>query len=142
MLLLIPCQQKNWKLFGIFISMFQTKDVHGKGSKFLKVFQGFLGDPGIFVQKCLFCAHIDVNRKKKKKKKNSKRVKQNQRPFFPHSAPRAPLKRGDFRARFQSKSTKRSMCAGSRVVRYFRMIQKYQFIIASFDLAMKPSKMA
>ena len=49
--------------------MFQTKDVHGKGSKFLKVFQGFLGDPGIFVQKRLFCAHIDVNRKKKKKKK-------------------------------------------------------------------------
>ena len=60
--------------------MFQTKDVQGKGSKFLKVFQGFLGDPGIFVQKRLFCAHIDVNRKKKKKKKHSKRVKENQPP--------------------------------------------------------------
>ena len=71
--------------------MFQTKNVQGKGSKFLKVFQGFLGDPGIFVQKRLFCAHIDVNRKKKKKKKkNSKRVKENQPPFFPHSAPMAP----------------------------------------------------
>ena len=52
--------------------MFQTKDVQGKGSKFLKVFQVFLGDPGIFVQKRLFCAHIDVNRKKKKKKKQQK----------------------------------------------------------------------
>ena len=52
--------------------MFQTKDVQGKGSKFLKVFQGFMGDPGIFVQKCLFCAHIDVNRKQNKKKKQQK----------------------------------------------------------------------
>ena len=52
--------------------MFQTKDVQGKGSKFLKVFQGFLGDPGIFVQKCLYFGHIDVNRKKKKKKKTAK----------------------------------------------------------------------
>ena len=48
--------------------MFQTKDVQGKGSKFLKVFQGSLGDPGIFVQKCLSFGHIDINRKKKKKK--------------------------------------------------------------------------
>ena len=55
--------------------MFQTKDVQGKGSKFLKVFQGFLGDPGIFVQKRLFCAHIDVNRKKKKKKKKTPKGK-------------------------------------------------------------------
>ena len=55
--------------------MFQTKDVQGKGSKFLKVFQGFLGDPGIFVQKRLFCAHIDVIRKKKKKQNKKKQQK-------------------------------------------------------------------
>ena len=62
--------------------MFQTKDVQGKGSKFLKVFQGFLGDPGIFVQKRLFCAHIDVKRKKKKKKKKQQKGKRKSASLF------------------------------------------------------------
>ena len=62
--------------------MFQTKDVQGKGSKFLKVFQGFLGDPGIFVQKRLFCAHIDVNRKKKKKQQQQQKGKRKSASLF------------------------------------------------------------
>ena len=62
--------------------MFQTKDVQGKGSKFLKVFQGFLGDPGIFVQKRLFCAHIDVNRKKKKQQQQQQKGKRKSASLF------------------------------------------------------------
>ena len=62
--------------------MFQTKDVQGKGSKFLKVFQGFLGDPGIFVQKRLFCAHIDVNKKKKKKQQQQQKGKRKSASLF------------------------------------------------------------
>ena len=115
-----------------------------KGKQIFKSVSRFSGGSRYFWFRSVYFVPTltSTEKKKKQQKKNSKRVKENQRPFFPHSAPRAPLKRGDFRARFQSKSTKRSVCAGSRVVRYFRMIQKYQFIIASFDLAMKPSKMA
>ena len=100
--------------------MFQTKDVQGKGSKFLKVFQGFLGDPGIFVQKRLFCAHIDVNRKKKKKKKKQQKGKRKSAslfsPFCPYGPTPTPVKRGDFRASALVSSPNRlsGLCAQAR----------------------------
>ena len=102
-------------------------------------FQGFWGIQ-VFLFRSVYFVPTLTSTEKNKQTNKQKTGKIS--PFCPQGPTPTPVKCDDFPARFQSKSNKRSVCAGSRVVRYFRMIQKYQFIIASFDMAMKPSKMA